>query len=291
MKTLLLLLVLTLPLSAQEFPTRWDELTASDWAKAQEKAAYTCILPVGILEKHGPHVPMGSDLIQVREWSARATQKEYAIVFPDYFYGQIYEAKHQPGAFALPSRVVWDLLDSTCEEIGRNGFKRILIVNGHGGNPELLKFFIQSQLERRRDYVVYFYNPQPDPSTQDKISKLRKSDPTGDAHAGETETARVMDLRPELVQRDRATQESGADQNRLILPDLYTAIWWYAKFPNHYAGEGDKATRELGRVLNEARVENLVKAIRTVKTDTRSIALQNEFFDRIEKEKQDLTGK
>jgi len=291
MKTLLLLLVLTLPLSAQEFPTRWDELTASDWAKAQEKAAYTCILPVGILEKHGPHVPMGSDLIQVREWSARATQKEYAIVFPDYFYGQIYEAKHQPGAFALPSRVVWDLLDSTCEEIGRNGFKRILIVNGHGGNPELLKFFIQSQLERRRDYVVYFYNPQPDPSTQDKISKLRKSDPTGDAHAGETETARVMDLRPELVQRDRATQESGADQNRLILPDLYTAIWWYAKFPNHYAGEGDKATRELGRVLNEARVENLVKAIRTVKTDTRSIALQNEFFDRIEKEKQDRTGK
>ena len=291
MKTLLLLLVLTLPLSAQEFPTRWDELTASDWAKAQEKAAYTCILPVGILEKHGPHVPIGSDLIQVREWSARATQKEYAIVFPDYFYGQIYEAKHQPGAFALPSRVVWDLLDSTCEEIGRNGFKRILIVNGHGGNPELLKFFIQSQLERRRDYVVYFYNPQPDPSTQDKISKLRKSDPTGDAHAGETETARVMDLRPELVQRDRATQESGADQNRLILPDLYTAIWWYAKFPNHYAGEGDKATRELGRVLNEARVENLVKAIRTVKTDTRSIALQNEFFDRIEKEKQDRTGK
>jgi creatinine amidohydrolase len=282
MKTLLLLLVLTLPLSAQEFPTRWDELTASDWAKAQEKAAYTCILPVGILEKHGPHVPMGSDLIQVREWSARATQKEYAIVFPDYFYGQIYEAKHQPGAFALPSRVVWDLLDSTCEEIGRNGFKRILIVNGHGGNPELLKFFIQSQLERRRDYVVYFYNPQPDPATQDKISKLRKSDPTGDAHAGETETARVMDLRPELVQRDRATQESGADQNRLILPDLYTAIWWYAKFPNHYAGEGDKATRELGRVLNEARVENLVKAIRTVKTDTRSIALQNDFFDRFE---------
>ena len=93
-----------------------------------------------------------------------------------------------------------------------------------------VKFFIQSQLERRRDYVVYFYNPQPDPATQDKISKLRKSDPTGDAHAGETETARVMDLRPELVQKDRATQESGADQNRLILPDLYTAIWWYAKF-------------------------------------------------------------
>jgi len=81
------------------------------------------------------------------------------VVFPDYFYGQIYEARHQPGAFALPSRLVWELLDATCEEIARNGFKMIFIVNGHGGNPQLLRFFVQSQLERRRDYVIYFYDP------------------------------------------------------------------------------------------------------------------------------------
>jgi hypothetical protein len=96
-------------------------------------------------------------------------------------YGQIYEARHQPGAFALPSRVVWDLLDATCEEIARNGFKKILIVNGHGGNPQLLRFFVQSQLERRRDYVVYFYDPKPDPAFTEKVNKLRKSDPAGDA--------------------------------------------------------------------------------------------------------------
>jgi len=42
----------------------------------------------------------------VREIAARATKQEYAVVFPDYFYGQIYEAKHQPGAFALPSRLI-----------------------------------------------------------------------------------------------------------------------------------------------------------------------------------------
>jgi creatinine amidohydrolase len=72
MKLLLAFWTLSGVLAAQEIPSRWDELTASDWAKAQEKAAYTCILPIGILEKHGPHVPLGSDLIQVREWSARA---------------------------------------------------------------------------------------------------------------------------------------------------------------------------------------------------------------------------
>jgi hypothetical protein len=60
----------------------------------------------------------------------------------------------------------------------------------------------------------------------------------------------------------RATQESGANQKRLVLPDLYTAIWWYAGYPNHYAGEGDKATAELGRVLTESRIDALVRALK-----------------------------
>jgi creatinine amidohydrolase len=283
MKLITIFFALTLSLTAQELPCRWDELTASGWPKAQEKAAYTCILPIGILEKHGPHVPLGSDLIQVREWSARAAKREYVVIFPDYFYGQIYEARHQPGAFALPSRVVWDLLDATCEEIARNGFKKIVIVNGHGGNPQLLRFFIQSQLERRRDYVVYFYDPKPDPAFTEKVSKLRKSDPAGDAHAGERETSTLLYLRPDLVQMDRAAQESGEDLKRLPLPDLYTAIGWYSSFPNHYAGEGAKATRELGEALNEGRIENLVQAIRTVKADTKALELQTEFFDRVQR--------
>jgi creatinine amidohydrolase len=284
MRLLLLMLLTVAPAMAQELPSRWDELTASDWPKAQEKANYTCVLPIGILEKHGPHMPMGSDLIHVRELAARATKLEYAVVFPDFFYGQIFEAKHQPGTFALPSRVVWDLLDATVEEIGRNGFKRIIIVNGHGGNPELLRFFIQSQLERRRDYVVYYFDPEPDPEFERKDKALRKSDPAIDMHAGENETSALLHLRPDLVQLDRAAQESGADQKRLPpLPGLYTAIWWYARFPNHYAGEGTKATRELGQVLADYRINALVKALRAVKSDERTPQIQREYFDRVKK--------
>ncbi len=83
-----LLLVCTNAFS-QNLPSRWDELVASDWTKAMAQSGGVCILPIGILEKHGPHAPMGSDLIHVREWAARATKKEYAVVFPDYYYGQI----------------------------------------------------------------------------------------------------------------------------------------------------------------------------------------------------------
>lgn len=282
MKFLLVFLLSTVSVAAQQdLPSRWDELTAGDWPKAQQKAAYTCILPIGILEKHGPHLPMGADLIHVRELAARAARQEYAVVFPDFFYGQIFEAKHQPGTFALPSRVVWDLLDATVEEIARNGFKKILIVNGHGGNPELLRFFIQSQLERRRDYVVYFFDPETDPEFERKVRDLRKSDPAIDMHAGENETSLMLHLRPDLVQMSRATSESGADQNRLSLPGLYSGIWWYARFPNHYAGEGGKATRELGWAITDYRLGALVKALRVVKADDKTPAIQKEYFDRV----------
>lgn len=139
----ILLLVAGPALFAQQIHSRWEELTASDWTQALKLSDSTCILPIGILEKHGPHAPIGSDLIQAREWAGRASKTAYAVVFPDYFYGQINEARHQPGTFALPEKVVWDLLETTCDEIGRNGFKKIVIINGHGGNIELIKCFVQ----------------------------------------------------------------------------------------------------------------------------------------------------
>ena len=269
--------------AAQDLPSRWDELTAADWPRAMERSARTVILPMGILEKHGPHAPIGSDLIHVREWSARAAKQEYAVVFPDFFYGQINEARHQPGTFSLPPRVVWDLLEATCDELGRNGFEKIVIVNGHGGNPQLIRYFIQAQLDRRRDYVVYFFDPATDAATDAKVKALRRSDPATDMHAGERETSSLLYLRPDLVKLDTATQESGANQKRLSLPDLYTGIWWYAGFPNHYAGEGATASRDLGEVLTEARVQALVRALRTAKGDAESLRLQREFFERVDK--------
>jgi creatinine amidohydrolase len=273
--------VMAVRVAAQELPARWDELTATDWPKALDKANRTAILPIGILEKHGPHGPLGSDLIQAREIAARAAKREYAVVFPDYFYGQIYEARHQPGTFALPSRLIWDLLEATCEEMARNGFNKILIVNSHGGNPNFLRFFIQSQLERRRDYVVYLFDPAADPAFNETVNRMRKSDPRGDQHAGERETSTLLYLRPDLVQMDRAAAESGANQQRLAAPDLYTAIWWYAAYPNHYAGEGAKATRDLGQLVTDQRIQSLIKALQTVKADTKTLDLQKEFFDRV----------
>lgn len=279
-----LLLLSACTVNAQELHSRWDELTASEWSKALQRSDSTCILPIGILEKHGPHVPIGSDLIQVREWAARATKREYAVVFPDYFYGQINEARHQFGSFALAERVVWDLLEATCDEIARNGFKKILIINGHGGNPELIRYFIQTRLEKQRNYAVYFFEPSSDSAYNKQLDALHKSDPAGDQHAGERETSSILYLRPDLVKMDSASNESGANQRRLSIPNVYTAIWWYADYPNHYAGDGSKATVALGKLVTEHIIGQLVTALKDVKADTKTLALQKEFFDRVKKE-------
>ena len=266
---------------SQELHSRWDELTASEWSKALQRSDSTCILPIGILEKHGPHVPIGSDLIQVREWAARATRQEYAVVFPDFFYGQINEARHQFGTFSLPERVVWDLLEATCDEMGRNGFKKIVIINGHGGNPQLIRYFIQTRLEKQRNYAVYFFEPSSDSSYKKQMDALHKSDAANDQHAGERETSSLLYLRPDLVKMDSASNESGANQNRLAIPNIYTAIWWYADYPNHYAGEGSKATVALGKLVTEHTISQLVAALKAVKADVKTLSLQKEFFDRV----------
>ena len=136
---------------------KWEELTAPDFVKAIQQAQATCLLPIGILEKHGAHLPLGNDLINVRYLSEHAAGQEYAVVFPDYYFGQIFEARHQPGTVAYSARMQLDLLQETTDEMGRNGCKKIIIVNGHGGNEHFLPYFAQSQLAVSHDYVVYIF--------------------------------------------------------------------------------------------------------------------------------------
>lgn len=267
---------------AQEIPARWDDLVASDFPKALAKSSKTCILPIGILEKHGPHSPIGSDLIHVREWAAHAVKLEYAVVFPDYFYGQINEARHQPGTFALPSKVIMDLLEATCDEIARNGFDKIVILNGHGGNPEFLQFFMQSLLNKRHNYAVYLYRPENDQEFSGAYQKLHKSDMATDQHAGESETSTLLFYRPDLMRMDRAANESGVNQKRSSVPGLYTPIWWYSSYPNHYAGEGDKANTEFGKFITDHEIASFIKALKEVKADTKTLQLQNEFYNRVD---------
>jgi len=276
-----LLLVLSLQANQAKLSVHWAELSAGEFRDAIARSQGTCLLPFGIMEKHGLHLPLGNDLLNVRYVATNAAQQEYAIIFPEYYFGQIFEAKHEPGTVAYSRGLQLQLLQETTDEMARNGCKKVIIVNGHGGNNSLLPFFAQSQLEAAHDYVVYVMGimragPGEPP---------HKSDRSTDMHAGESETSLSMIARPDLVHLDRARQESGADQGRLKgLPEgLYTGIWWYARFPNHYAGEGAVASRELGEFEARTWISGLVQAIRAVKADSESLRLQNEFYEQSKK--------
>jgi creatinine amidohydrolase len=253
----------------------WEELTGPDFLEAIQRSQGTCLLPFGILEKHGPHMPIGSDLLNARYAALHAAEQQYAVVFPEYYFGQISEARHEPGTIAYSRDLQLALLQATTDEMARNGCKKILIVNGHGGNGSLLPYFAQSQLDKPHDYVVYLFD-QRTPATGGPKKKT-----SIDAHAGESETSKMMMVRPDLLHQDRATSESGADQHRLNLPEgVYTGIWWYARFPDHYAGEGSAATRELGEYQMKCWVDSVSKVIVAIKADDVSLKLQNEFYEK-----------
>ena len=136
-------------------------------------------------------------MINVRYVSAHAAQQDYAVVFPAYYFGQIFEARHELGRLAYSKHLQMELLQATTDERGRNGCKKILIVNGHGRNNSFL--LAQSQLATPHDYLVYVLgNAEPAsgrPAVKDKT----------DMHAGESATSHIMISRPDLVHMDRAT--------------------------------------------------------------------------------------
>ena len=260
-------------------PFKMEELTSPQFAKAVELSGGVCVIPLGIIEKHGPHLPLGTDLFESREAAAAAAKKEYAIVYPPYFVGQIFEAKHQPGAIAYSNELMWKMLEETCRELSRNGLKKIILVNGHGGNSNFLQYFCQSQLASEKDYTVVLFQEASNPVYNQEIESLKKA--KLDGHAGEEETSMMYFIRPDLVDMQAVNNESGADQKRLdSLPFGYTGIWWYAKYPNHYASDIAQPNKRLGELLIAGWSDQIAELIKYLKKNNTVQELQDEFGKR-----------
>lgn len=283
---LILLFAFVLTTKAQQqieknLSVKLEELTSGDFVRAIEKSGGVCILPLGVFEKHGQHLPLGTDLTVARELALRAAEKEFAIVFPEYYFGQINEARHQPGTIAYSPELLWMLLQETLNEISRNGFKKIILVNGHGGNTGFLNYFLISQLNSKKDYALLLFSPASDPEFIEKQAEHFKSFAPG-GHAGEIETSMVMSIRPDLVHLDRALLESGEDLSRLKgLPNQTSGFWWYASFPNHYHGDGSFGNQKLGDLTLGHQSKLLSKLIREFKNNQTLENIQREFFEKV----------
>jgi creatinine amidohydrolase len=263
----------------ENLPYKLEDLSSPRFVRAVELSGGVCVIPLGVIEKHGPALPLGTDMYEAREIAFHAAEKEYAVVFPPYFVGQIFEARHQPGTIAYSNELMWKMLDETCKELSRNGLKKIVLMNGHGGNSNFLQYFCQSQLAHQEDYVVVLFQAGNDPQLSKEIRSLEKA--KLDGHAGEEETSMMYSIDPLFVDMGSLNAESGLDQGRLSdLPFGYSGIWWYAKYPNHFASDINTPNKQLGELLIEKDARQLAELIRYMKNNDKIKLLQNEFFKR-----------
>jgi creatinine amidohydrolase len=260
---------------------QWENLTSREFARAVKKTG-VCILPLGVVEKHGDHLPLGTDFLNGHKLACLAAAQEPAMVFPPFYFGQIYEARCFPGTITIKPTLLVELLTAVLDEIGRNGFKKIILLNAHGGNTHLLSFLAQCSLWQEKPYSVYFLRDGLGPERRKKWSAILESKEHG--HACECETSISLANHPELVRMDALPRRPGAALRRLRkLPANFSGISWYANYPEHYAGDARTASAAKGKKLRALEVEALAEFIGQVKKDTVVPGLEREFFQRVKK--------
>ena len=252
----------------------WELATAPRLKKAID-AGKLCILPFGSQEKHGEHLPIGTDMLLCYEIVRRAAEITGDVVFPKYYFAQVNEGRPYPGAVAIDPALVMPCLQSVVDEIGRNGFKKIVICNGHGGNQGLIRYFMKSQNHRETDYTIYQCSYA---ATGENIEAAHQILGEGGGHAGAWETSLMLGLFGEESIDRAAITGAGEKHARHNMTVGSTQADWFAAYPEYLAGDPNKASVEKGRKLERIHIENLVKYLNDVRDDTLAPELRREFF-------------
>ncbi len=262
---------------------RWEDLTGDQFPEAVKQAEGVCLLPFSCIERHGHHLPLGTDMFIGRELCRRVAELEPAVVFPDYFFTQILEARHTPGTFGIQPELIISLLENVCREIARNGLKKIVIVNAHGGNDHLINYFAQIQLASRRDYVVYI--PQPAYMAEDPATAAQW-ETVVDGHAGERETSMILAIRPELVNIGKHAHPMAkacrwVGSNSCATRALTSASGGMPTIPPITAATDVLPRRKKGKPGSSTAPAPWRRVVRTIKDDKDSKRLQDEFFSKV----------
>ena len=278
----------------------WEELRQDEFSAAVEKSSKVCVLPIGCVEAHAIHLPLGCDVMHVMHHCILASEMEPIVIFPPIYFGEKSGAGEYPGTIIFPESLIMKILDACCEEIHRNGFDKILIVNGHGGNPDMLKTFICSTLDRKRGYIVYLYSASLAASHPSKILESAEDFPyltdsdkailegyvSGehrDGHGGFIETGWIYAARPELTRLDLMNVYDGRTTgvwSEFSAREIYTPFGWMANFPHSLSCTPYEGLNErIANAMAELSAKKLANVFCFLKRETTSV----EFYKAWEK--------
>jgi creatinine amidohydrolase len=233
----------------------WRKLRA-DQLREQARHDAIVILPVASLEQHGPHLPVEVDsmlgeTVAVRSARKVAERGQHAVVLPVLWTGLSEHHMSFGGTVTLDFPAFAAVVEGVCRSVLRHGFKRIVLLNAHGGNENALRTITDELTPKFGVPIVqftYWY------AAAVAIAKILETQ-SGLQHACEAETSMMLAVRPELVAMDRAglaKANSTPDVADVVGGGVYRWRTIGARSSSGVIGNPEAATAEKGERLFEA---------------------------------------
>ncbi len=239
----------------------WEHLRASELKQLSEKNAIV-MMPIGAIEQHGAHLPVSTDLITA-SWACEMVAKRLeekgipSVIAPAFTIANSIHHMHFPGTLAIEPTTFIQVLKDQCRAIADQGFRKIALVNGHGGNTEPLNVAL-IQINRELGFPVYNVFCGGNDFEKPFLDKQ-----TCMYHSGEVETSIILAYDESLV--DPCYKEmSGYPGNTTKYEDehlLATFHYMEAHTPNGIMGDASTASKEKGFALMNAYAEHITEAL------------------------------
>ena len=239
---------------------RWDNLTSRELGALAEQNAVV-LIPTGSTEQHGPHLPVGTDAILATWFAERAAQGLQekgipAVAAPTFAIANSMHHMNFPGSLSLRPRTYMKALQEQCRAIAAHGFKRIAIINGHGGNIAPSKAALVD-INIELGFPVYFLEYM----VVDEAPFLETQ--KGMIHACESETSLMLAYDESLV--DPIYKETTGYPDGCTKHEdegvLHTFHRMEAHTVNGVMGNSCAATKEKGEALAAATTAKLVEIL------------------------------
>ncbi|MEA2513287.1 MAG: creatinine amidohydrolase [Thermomicrobiales bacterium] len=253
----------TLPRMEESVTTTilFNELTREEIrALAPEAIA---LLPVGATEQHGPHLPVGTDHFAVehiaREAARGVADRLPIVVTPTLPFGSSHHHLPFSGTLSLGTETYYRVMTDLVESLLIDGFRRVFVLNGHGGNNELIQLAVRDlALKREADLAAASYWTI---AWNDLVGVEAQRYGRFPGHAGTFETSLVMALRPELVREPRPHRDDIAAWSTDPAPAYRLERYGTWQAMNGYTDSPDRGKGERGELFLKTVAEAVGRAL------------------------------